>query len=101
MVTVRTEEQAEAAGIYGAALGAAFQIRDDMLDVLSTETELGKPIGSDAREQKNTYMALYGEAECRRRIEKLTAYAKASLQGAFEDTDFLCALADKLAERIN
>lgn len=96
-----TEAQAEAAGMFGAALGTAFQIRDDMLDVLSTEEELGKPIGSDAREQKNTWMALYGEAECRRMIEKLTQRAKDVLREAFEDTGFLCALADSLADRKN
>lgn len=96
-----TDAQAEAAGVYGAALGSAFQIRDDMLDVLSSEAELGKPIGSDAREKKNTYMALYGEAECRRMVEKLTEYAKNVLRDAFEDTGFLCALADSLAERKN
>ena len=49
---------------YGAALGAAFQIRDDMLDVLSTEAELGKPIGSDEAEGKVTFMSLYGEEKC-------------------------------------
>ena len=96
-----TEAQAEAAGIYGAALGAAFQIRDDMLDVLSTEAELGKPIGSDEREGKNTYMALLGEDECRRRIAKLTQYAKDVLGGAFDDTAFLCELAESLQERKN
>ena len=61
-----TDAQEEAAARYGAALGMAFQIRDDMLDVLSTEQELGKPIGSDAQEQKNTYMALYGEGGARK-----------------------------------
>ena len=96
-----SEAQAEAAGIYGAALGAAFQIRDDMLDVLSTEAELGKPIGSDEREGKNTYMALLGEDECRRRIAKLTQHAKDVLGGAFDDTAFLCELADSLQERKN
>ncbi|MBQ3892136.1 MAG: polyprenyl synthetase family protein, partial [Mailhella sp.] len=59
-----SEEQEEAAARYGSAIGMAFQVRDDMLDVLSTEQELGKPIGSDREEQKNTYMALYGEERC-------------------------------------
>ncbi len=92
-------EQEEAAARYGAALGAAFQIRDDMLDVLSTEAELGKPIGSDREEQKNTYMALYGAEKCAGMIDRLTAAAKDALDGQFADTGLLCALADSLAHR--
>ena len=95
------EAQLEAASLYGAAIGAAFQIRDDMLDVLGNEQELGKPIGSDAEEKKNTYMALYGAERCARMVEKLTAQAKDVLRGTFEDTAFLCALADSMAVRMN
>ena len=94
-------EQEEAAAHYGAALGMAFQIRDDMLDVLSTEQELGKPIGSDRQENKNTYMILLGEQCCTETVEKLTVFAKDVLTEVFADTDFLCALADSLAQRRN
>ena len=94
-----TEAQEEAAARYGAALGMAFQIRDDMLDVLSTESELGKPIGSDKEESKNTYMALNGEKKSEDLVLKLTAAAKAALSGQFADTAFLDALADSLALR--
>ena len=96
-----SKEQEEAAALYGASIGAAFQIRDDMLDVLSTEQELGKPIGSDVQEQKNTYMALLGKDGCEHMIEKLTNNAKTALRKAFDDTDFLCGLADSLARRRN
>lgn len=95
------EAQLEAASLYGAAIGAAFQIRDDMLDVLGNEQELGKPIGSDAQEEKNTYMALYGADHCSQMIEKLTARAKDVLGGVFDDTVFLSALADSMAVRTN
>ena len=95
------ERQREAAGQYAAAIGAAFQIRDDMLDVLSTEQELGKPIGSDAQERKNTFMALYGPEKCAEMVNKLTERAKTVLREQFEDTDFLCSLADSLAQRRN
>ena len=95
------EAQLEAASLYGAAIGAAFQIRDDMLDVLGNEQELGKPIGSDALEEKNTYMALYGAEHCSQMIEKLTARAKDALSGVFDDTAFLSALADSMAVRTN
>lgn len=96
-----TGMQLDAAGHFGAALGLAFQIRDDMLDVLSSTEELGKPIGSDAQEHKNTYMALMGEKGCRETVEKLTEFAKGVLSEAFEDTAFLCSLADALATRKN
>lgn len=95
------ESKLEAAGIFGAAIGAAFQIRDDMLDVISTNEVLGKPIGSDAQENKNTYMALYGADKCTDMIVKITKYAKETLCSAFSDTDFLCDLADSLVTRLN
>lgn len=94
------ERQIEAASMFGAAIGAAFQIRDDMLDVLGSVQELGKPIGSDAVEQKNTYMALYGAERCAQMIEKLTSHAKNVLMGTFTDTDFLFSLADSMAVRM-
>ena len=92
-------EMLEAAAHYGACVGAAFQIRDDILDVISTSEELGKPIGSDEQEHKNTYMALLGESKCMEMIEKLTNQAKSALCGAFDDTKFLCDLADSMVTR--
>ena len=91
----------DTAGHFGAALGMAFQIRDDMLDVLSTAEELGKPIGSDSQENKNTYMVLMGEEGCRQTVARLTEFAKNVLEEAFEDTAFLRAMADSLADRKN
>ena len=79
----------------------AFQIRDDMLDVVSTAEELGKPIGSDENENKNTYMVLMGLEGCRKTVEKLTEFSKKLLQEALTDTAFLCALADALSVREN
>ena len=77
----------------------AFQIRDDMLDVISTASELGKPIGSDMREGKTSFMSLFGEAECARMVEKLTQHAKKTASDAFSDSDFLCTLAEELGGR--
>ena len=94
------EKQMEAASQFGAAIGAAFQIRDDMLDVISTSEQLGKPIGSDEQEHKNTYMALYGADRCMKMIEKLTEQAKSVLNEAFDDTEFLCELADSMVTRM-
>ena len=99
--TEPSEQQWAAAEQYARLLGLAFQIRDDMLDVESTEEELGKPIGSDADNGKTTFATLYGLDKCREMVEALTEKAKQSVQGAFESPEFLCALADSLARRKN
>ncbi|MEA5152450.1 MAG: farnesyl diphosphate synthase [Oscillospiraceae bacterium] len=96
-----SELMLDAAGHFGAAVGMAFQIRDDMLDVISTDEKLGKSVGSDEKENKNTYMALLGAEGCERTVKRLTEFAKNILSEAFTDTIFLGALADSLAERQN
>ena len=96
-----TELQLRAAEQFGRYLGLAFQIRDDVLDVLSTEEELGKPIGSDQEEGKNTYMALLGQEQCEQKISELTLCAKHTLTSNFEDCDYLLDLADSMAIRRN
>ena len=93
--------QRAAAAQYAKALGLAFQIRDDMLDVISTEAELGKPIGSDAREGKNTFMALYGLERCGAYVHELSEQAAAAVDGVFADSAFLQQLARSLADRKN
>lgn len=95
------EEQINAALTYGAAIGTAFQIRDDMLDVLADEKELGKNTGSDAREGKTTFMTLWGAGECQRRISKLTEYAVETVKSAFTYPDELIELAYMLVDRRN
>jgi geranylgeranyl pyrophosphate synthase len=94
-----SQRMLDSAGHFGAALGMAFQIRDDMLDVLSTEEELGKPIGSDVQEHKNTYMVLLGKDGCEKTVQKITKFAKEILKEGFEDTAFLEDLADALSVR--
>lgn len=94
-----TQKMLDAAGHFGAAIGMAFQIRDDMLDVLSTEEKLGKPIGSDEQEHKNTYMVLLGQDGCEKTVQRLTQFAKGILKEGFEDTAFLEQLADELSVR--
>ena len=96
-----TSMQREAALIYGSALGAAFQIRDDMLDELSTTQELGKPVGSDRREQKTTFMTIYGGEKCEQSIVKLTEYAKKTVSEAFDRPQFLMDFADGMVIRRN
>ena len=94
-------KQVEAACFYGAAVGAAFQIRDDMLDELSSREQLGKSIGKDKKVGKTTFLTLYGMEKCGQMVSKLSEYAKSSVNEAFEDTSQLCALADSLVSRNN
>ena len=94
-------ELLDAAARFGEALGYAFQIRDDMLDVISTAELLGKPIGSDEAEEKSTYMTACGREECERLVHSLTDEAKAAVRDSFEDHGFLCDLADSLVDRLN
>ncbi|WP_440446047.1 polyprenyl synthetase family protein, partial [Phascolarctobacterium succinatutens] len=56
-------------------LGLAFQITDDILDVEGTEEELGKPVGSDAKNHKSTYVTLYGLQAAHELAEKTVAEA--------------------------
>lgn len=90
------EEQYEAACQFAAGLGLAFQIRDDMLDVIGTQAELGKATGVDT--QKNTFIKLYGLERCEELVATYTNYAIDALN-AFEDASFLKALAESLTER--
>ncbi len=86
-----------AAEEYGYQLGLAFQIRDDMLDVIGTD-EFGKPIGSDKEEGKVTFVDLLGLEACDRAVLDCTERAKAAV-AALDADGFLAALADSLAER--
>lgn len=95
-----TKEQERAAICYAEALGLAFQIRDDMLDVISTEEELGKPIGSDNEQGKTTFMTLFGASECEARVLRLTEEAKRAAS-CFADNQFLMELAESMAVRRN
>ncbi|MBQ9839074.1 MAG: polyprenyl synthetase family protein [Oscillospiraceae bacterium] len=90
------EEQLDAAAQFAAGLGLAFQIRDDMLDVIGTQEELGKGVGTD--EAKNTFVRLYGLEKCEEMVQKYTSYAIDALS-VFEDTGFLIALANSLTAR--
>ncbi|HVK07109.1 MAG TPA: farnesyl diphosphate synthase [Armatimonadaceae bacterium] len=65
-----TEAQEEALRTYGEQIGLAFQIVDDILDVVGDDAKLGKPTGSDAKHDKATYPKLFGLDESRRRADR-------------------------------
>ena len=94
-----TEEQREALRRYGAALGLAFQIQDDILDVVGDEAALGKPIGSDARSGKTTFVTLKGVDGCRALVARLTEQAAEALASFGGEGTELRALAESLADR--
>ena len=91
-------EKIGAAAAYASALGRAFQIIDDILDVTSTFEELGKPIGSDSEQNKTTYVSLLGLDRSYAEAQSLTGQALAILD-EFEDNGFLKALTAELLSR--
>ena len=91
-----TEEQFDAACRFAAGLGLAFQIRDDMLDVIGTQEEMGKGVGTDAA--KNTFVRLYGLEKCEELVQKYTQYAIDALD-AFENKEYMIMLAKSLTDR--
>ena len=74
-----TPEEEAAAAAYARKLGLAFQIQDDLLDVVGSEAEFGKPIGSDAAKEKSTFVALKGVEACQAWVNTLTEEAIACL----------------------
>ena len=92
------EEKVRAAGMFAGALGLAFQIRDDMLDVIGTQEEMGKGVGTDS--YKNTFVRLYGLEKCEALVEKYTRFALKQLN-VFSDTEFMTELAESLTRRRN
>ena len=93
-----SNEQLQAAEAYGAALGLAFQIRDDMLDLTAGEDQLGKST-SDTKSGKSTFATLLGIEACKILVVKKTDEAKGAVRETFENAQFFCWLADFLAER--
>jgi len=91
-----SEEQFDAACKFAAGLGLAFQIRDDMLDVIGTQEEMGKGVGTD--EAKNTFVRLYGLEKCEELVQTYTNYALEALD-VFENNEFMTELAKSLTLR--
>lgn len=95
-----TEEQRDKVRAYAQALGRAFQVQDDILDVTSTDEELGKTVGSDRANEKTTFVTALGLEGSRALVEELTQQAVDALEG-FEHPEFLLWLARTLARRTN
>lgn len=94
-----TEEQVGCLREFGRAIGLAFQIVDDVLDVTQSSEQLGKTAGKDTATEKATYPALFGVPESLKKADALVEEASASLQNFGEGAATLKALAHFLVER--
>ena len=83
----------------GSDIGLAFQIRDDILDVTGNAQEIGKPIGSDVRNKKTTYISLFGVQAGRQRVEQLSERALETFDSLDAEHGFLRQLLEELATR--
>lgn len=93
------EHRQQALEQYAGHLGLAFQIGDDILDIAGSEQELGKPVGSDLVNHKNTYVSLLTMEGAREKLEAHVAAAKKALLEGGIDDGILSALADYLRTR--
>ncbi|WP_054024294.1 polyprenyl synthetase family protein [Bacillus sp. FJAT-28004] len=95
-----TEKQLELLALYGRNIGLAFQIQDDILDLIGDEKKLGKKTNSDVQQNKVTYPFLIGIEESKAQVERLTQEAKSAvLEAEFLAPDRLLEIADYLVGR--
>jgi geranylgeranyl diphosphate synthase, type II len=99
MAANATPKQLAAITAFGRALGLAFQVIDDILDVTQTSEKLGKSAGKDVAEKKATYPAVLGLEKSRAEARRLTREAHTSLRSLGENAAVLRALADYLLQR--
>lgn len=96
-----SEEDIENCEKIADKIGVAFQIQDDILDVTSTTEELGKPVHSDERNEKTTFVSLYGLDKAREEVRRLSMEAVELLHGLSGENKFLEELLISLIERKN
>ena len=94
-----SDEETAILETVGKKAGLAFQIRDDILDVTGSESELGKPIGSDVRNRKTTFVSLFGLSAGKARVERLSAEAMEAFDRLSVKHDFLRHVLGELAAR--
>ena len=93
------EQEVEIIGEAAGKIGLAFQIQDDILDVTSTEEELGKPVHSDEKNNKVTYVSLFGIQEASEEVKRLSEEAVSLIRGLYQKNEFLCTLIQELVSR--
>lgn len=95
-----SDEEIALASKYAYLIGTAFQIKDDLLDILGDQEKLGKPIGSDAENEKTTYVSLTGIDKAQKDVEALTEKAVEVLK-SFNNNEFMIELSNYLITREN
>ncbi|WP_339325095.1 polyprenyl synthetase family protein [Paenibacillus sp. FSL W8-0194] len=94
------EQKLEALRTFGQKLGLAFQIQDDILDIVGDEAKLGKKTQSDMKQEKVTYPYFIGLEASRVEVERLTAEAKSAvIEAGLADPSRLLEIADYLMNR--
>ena len=93
------EAEISCAEQIGRAVGLAFQIQDDILDETATEAELGKPLHSDEKNQKTTYVSLFGLEAAREAVRQQSEAAEQRLREFPGETETLAALIAYLTDR--
>ena len=99
MLAGATEEQVAQMERIGSCIGMAFQIQDDILDVTSTTEELGKPVGSDEKNEKMTYVTIHGMEAAKEKVEEYSGQALELLEGLPGENPFLNTLILELIHR--
>lgn len=93
------EEQVSVIEQAAKRIGLAFQIQDDILDVTSTDEELGKPVHSDEKNHKVTYVTIFGTEKAAAQVVGLSAEAVELLESLNKNNEFLYLLVEKLVNR--
>lgn len=96
-----SEKRLKALTRYGEMVGLAFQIADDILDLVGTQEEIGKDVGSDLKKGKKTFPSFYGLEESRRRANEVADHAIAALKDFDRKADPLRELAAYIVTRMN
>ena len=96
-----SEEELEVVEQAAENIGLAFQIQDDILDVTSTQEELGKPIHSDEKNQKTTYVTLEGLEKAKQDVKEISDRAAGRLAGLPGKNEFLYDIIEMLVNRKN
>jgi len=94
-----SEKELQAAREYADAIGLAFQIVDDILDIEGDTATLGKQVGSDVANDKSTYVSILGMQQAKVLVQQLTQTAVHALESFQGDTQYLKELAEYLAYR--